>query len=637
MNRRTSIRCLGMVMVLGACGSSTTADMMNTPVPDLTMKEVPPDMTQPPDLTVVYDLTAPTCNDGIKNGSETDVDCGGNCAKCSSGKGCAIGGDCTDLVCTGAVCQAATCSDNIKNAGETDVDCGGGVCPHCGINKSCNNPSDCAAGVCITNLCVAPSCTDGVKNGGETDVDCGGPCATKCMSSQMCNGGLDCVTGVCMGGSCAQPTCTDNLKNGTETDVDCGGATCGACGDGKKCGKAADCTSSVCSSNVCVAGGCTDGVKNGTETDIDCGGTGCSKCATGKKCIGASDCVSLSCSAGVCEAATCSDTILNQTETDVDCGGTCTGCATGKKCVKGSDCLSLVCGSNGTCSPASCTDGVKNGSETDVDCGGTCGACAIGKACGADADCKPSLCISKVCKYAGSCTEILTHNPGTVTGDYSIEPNGITVPVMVHCDMSFVDSGTTGGWTQLLQCLPGDNCTVGGNTLMNVDWTNTDYGQFSSSASYLLGYSLNAVTQNATQLMFEITDTSTSHVGHIVYPLNSDTRHFFSATSFYESARLTTIITDYNGNKSQRSIRICWSTRANSPYSRTLQGDNGLFFLGQTSAGANENANSGCDYGPWQAQMLMRDPHASSMNAMWGVGPVGTWANQSYAHRVYIR
>lgn len=47
----------------------------------------------------------PACNDGIKNGSETDVDCGGSCStKCASGKGCSIGGDCTTATCTANRC-----------------------------------------------------------------------------------------------------------------------------------------------------------------------------------------------------------------------------------------------------------------------------------------------------------------------------------------------------------------------------------------------------------------------------------------------------------------------------------------------------------------------------------------------------
>ncbi len=76
----------------------------------------------------------PTCTDGIKNGDETGIDCGGSCAPCT---------------------VAPTCNDGIKNGDETGIDCGGSCEP------------------CI----VASTCTDGIKNGNETGIDCGGSCA----------------------------------------------------------------------------------------------------------------------------------------------------------------------------------------------------------------------------------------------------------------------------------------------------------------------------------------------------------------------------------------------------------------------------------------------------------------------------
>ncbi len=69
-----------------------------------------------------------TCTDGVQNGNETGVDCGGDCTACP------------------------TCDDGIQNGSETDVDCGGDDCPAC------------------------PTCDDGIQNGNETGVDCGGDC-----------------------------------------------------------------------------------------------------------------------------------------------------------------------------------------------------------------------------------------------------------------------------------------------------------------------------------------------------------------------------------------------------------------------------------------------------------------------------
>lgn len=162
----------------------------------------------------------PTCRDGIQNGGEEGVDCGGVCQACESPNN------------TTNNTSGATCSDGEQNGDEEGVDCGGS-CTACG---------------------PAPTCTDGEQNGDEEGVDCGGdcdPCAT-------CTDGLlnqdeeevDC------GGSCpACPTCTDGAQNGDETGVDCGG-TCAACPT------------------------CQDGAQNGDETGVDCGGScpACTNC-----------------------------------------------------------------------------------------------------------------------------------------------------------------------------------------------------------------------------------------------------------------------------------------------------------------------------------------------------------------------
>lgn len=71
-------------------------------------------------LIVVVALTAcnndddgapvPTCTDGIMNGDETGVDCGGSCDPCE---------------------MAATCDDGMMNGDEEGVDCGGSACQPC--------------------------------------------------------------------------------------------------------------------------------------------------------------------------------------------------------------------------------------------------------------------------------------------------------------------------------------------------------------------------------------------------------------------------------------------------------------------------------------------------------------------------
>ena len=46
-----------------------------------------------------------SCEDGMKNGDETDIDCGGSCkAKCGEGKTCALATDCESRSCNGTTC-----------------------------------------------------------------------------------------------------------------------------------------------------------------------------------------------------------------------------------------------------------------------------------------------------------------------------------------------------------------------------------------------------------------------------------------------------------------------------------------------------------------------------------------------------
>lgn len=51
----------------------------------------------------------PTCRDGVKNGTETDVDCGGTCPRCATGRTCSVANDCQSGTCTGGAC--VTCID----------------------------------------------------------------------------------------------------------------------------------------------------------------------------------------------------------------------------------------------------------------------------------------------------------------------------------------------------------------------------------------------------------------------------------------------------------------------------------------------------------------------------------------------
>ncbi|HLL55150.1 MAG TPA: kelch repeat-containing protein, partial [Myxococcaceae bacterium] len=52
----------------------------------------------------LYDASAlSTCTDGVTNGTETDVDCGGSCGPCGYGAVCAAATDCSSGVCAGSI------------------------------------------------------------------------------------------------------------------------------------------------------------------------------------------------------------------------------------------------------------------------------------------------------------------------------------------------------------------------------------------------------------------------------------------------------------------------------------------------------------------------------------------------------
>jgi hypothetical protein len=183
-------------------------------------------------------------------------------------------------------CAEPSCDDSVRNGDESDVDCGGG-CEPCGNGLACELPADCASEVCddadcgpeLDACCQAPSCDDGVQNGNETATDCGAAPCGRCAEGAPCTRGGQCASNVCAAGVCAE-LCDDGARNGNESGPDCGGSEvgCPRCDDGQPCGADADCASGSCDDGVCVS--CSDGFENADEGGVDCGGSepGCPAC-----------------------------------------------------------------------------------------------------------------------------------------------------------------------------------------------------------------------------------------------------------------------------------------------------------------------------------------------------------------------
>jgi hypothetical protein len=475
-----------------------------------------------------------------------------------------------------------------------------------------------------------PSCSDGAKNGTESDIDCGGACLP-CANGKVCGTKTDCLSGVCASNTCAAATCSDQVTNGTETDVDCGGGACPKCGFGKGCTQGTDCAGGECAGGFCAAT-CTDGVINGTETDLDCGGS-CPLCADGKSCKQGGDCASLVCKTGTCQVPTCTDLVKNGKETDIDCGATCPGCATGKSCGIGADCASLVC-KTGSCAAPTCADGVRNQAETDVDCGASpCPACGVGKNCVVGSNCATDVCSAGICVEPFSCKDLLAKSPGSPSGVYTLRPPGAATTALAYCEMT----AQGGGWTQFLQCLPADDCKVAGQTLVNLDWLAFDAGSVQAGTSYLAGKSLAGLLAKDGSFMVVVTEVATARTGRIVYPLDANTRKYFSGSAQYASAPLQARVIDWDGTASQVQLRICYAPT--SMYrTRSLAGVAGLVFLGNTSGDSGGAPTSSCNYGGWNNQMYMPDPALYSISTSFGMTPgVASWSASPYAHRVFVR
>ena len=343
------------------------------------------------------------------------------------------------------MCVPATCTDGVKDGTETDVDCGGDL-PRLRRRQEVRAPAPTArSGVCDRrHVCQAPTCTDGVKNGTETDVDCGGgACARAARTGKTCAVDADCterrlrrrhLPGADLHRRregrqrdrrrLRRRSCAGHVRRRQEVRA-----------------STATAPSSVCTRRRCACGADLHRRRAGRRRDRRrLRRRVCPACATGKKCTSTP-----TAPRGVCDArrARASPAVHRRhegrqrdrrrlrrrhlphaapsarsapstptappsacdaparlrrqpvhrprartaTETDVDCGGTCPTCAVGKKCASTPTARATPAPAGAARASPTCTDGVKDGIETDVDCGGACATCATGKKCNVNSDC----------------------------------------------------------------------------------------------------------------------------------------------------------------------------------------------------------------------------------------------------------
>lgn len=224
--------------------------------------------------------TGGTSSGGVDSGASGDgatspERCGHLTTPCAADEACEMASDCASGVCSAGRCQAPTPLDGVKNGDETGVDCGGTSGKKCPTGQGCKVDADCDQVKCdlTTNTCTTATASDGIQNGDETDVDCGGA-APKCATGKKCLVDGDCANQSCNAAAktCDAPTATDTKKNGNESDVDCGSSGPGEntnaprCDAGKTCAADNDCRSGGCNhKGVCAAArSCT--MPNGGTT-----------------------------------------------------------------------------------------------------------------------------------------------------------------------------------------------------------------------------------------------------------------------------------------------------------------------------------------------------------------------------------
>lgn len=399
---------------------------------------------------------ATSCSDGIKNGAETDVDCGGNsCPKCANGQTCVISSDCTSSICNGGICYGGgpSCSDGIENGNEDGVDCGGSCpdeCPDLLISKGSNDPGnhawtrlDSSMNVMMrVRLEVAGDETITVKRfilkrSGTGNHATGINTVALVMDNnedgvyQMA-GGTDPIVSTATWGDADTLSLTfqpyvdmtaseDAIKyvfiiyqmnslqgqaSGTYT-MELKEVQAQIESSGENIIKTPGLTNTKTVTPDYVPPSCNNnGVRDSDESGVDCGGAYCPQCSTGS----------------------CYDGVQNGDESGVDCGGRCPTCS-----------YPLI----------HCPNGVQDGDETGVDCGGSscppCSACP-GITSGCDPN-SPPVC-DEVTRTASICLSgIYTPVAGLYENQCARQPEPTCTPGTSVCANGAVSfCGSSGFW-----------------------------------------------------------------------------------------------------------------------------------------------------------------------------------------------
>ncbi len=139
----------------------------------------------------------------------------GICVDCVVDSDCQVPATCMQNMCV-------SCVDGLKNGDETGIDCGGQDCQTC-AGDACSNSNDCLSGYCVDGVCCSASCIGvcmtcnatgnagdciNVPAGQEDPGTCGATKACTVDGSCLLKNGQACMTNTnCVSNKCASGVC----------------------------------------------------------------------------------------------------------------------------------------------------------------------------------------------------------------------------------------------------------------------------------------------------------------------------------------------------------------------------------------------------------------------------------------------
>lgn len=212
--------------IIGVYGDNDPPTFINAGTECLTFEFISDGSVQQSGYEIEITCACPTCDDGIQNGEEIGVDCGGpDCPECPF---IIMGGDQTVTTCSTTIYDNGF--DGTYAANSNDV-----------LTVCSENPGECIQAEIISfEIEGEPFDTFTIYAGPDTSSPIIGTygdeqpptlinAGTECLTFEFISDGSIQQSGYEINISCVCPSCDDGIMNGEEEGIDCGGPDCPEC------------------------------------------------------------------------------------------------------------------------------------------------------------------------------------------------------------------------------------------------------------------------------------------------------------------------------------------------------------------------------------------------------------------------